>query len=60
MDTIIYIDGYNLFYGCLKHTSFKWLDLHKLFAEQIVPGDVSPKNKIIKPLRTPIPTCKKS
>ena len=36
MDTIIYIDGYNLFYGCLKHTSFKWLDLHKLFAEQIV------------------------
>jgi len=36
MKTIIYVDGYNLFYGCLKHTRYKWLDLHRLFAEQIV------------------------
>jgi len=31
MDTIIYIDGYNLFYGRLRNTSFKWLDPVKLF-----------------------------
>ena len=26
MNTRIYIDGYNLYFGCLKHTPFKWLD----------------------------------
>ncbi len=31
MKTIVYIDGYNLFYGCLKHSNDKWLDLYKLF-----------------------------
>lgn len=31
MRTIVYVDGYNLFYGCLKHTDDKWLDLVKLF-----------------------------
>ena len=36
MKTMIYVDGYNLFYGCLKHTRYKWLDLHKLFVEHIV------------------------
>jgi uncharacterized LabA/DUF88 family protein len=36
MKTIVYVDGYNLFYGCLKHTRDKWLDLHKLFAGQIL------------------------
>lgn len=36
MKTMIYIDGYNLFYGCLKHTGDKWLDLHKLFFCHIV------------------------
>ena len=25
--TIVYIDGYNLYYGLLKGTSYKWLDL---------------------------------
>jgi uncharacterized LabA/DUF88 family protein len=31
MKTIVYIDGYNLFYGCIKHSNDKWLDLFKLF-----------------------------
>ncbi len=31
MKTNVYIDGYNLFYGCLKHSDDKWLDLYKLF-----------------------------
>ena len=29
--TRIYIDGYNLYYGRLKHTEYRWLDLLKLF-----------------------------
>lgn len=29
--TIIYIDGFNLYYGCLKNSPFKWLNLKKLF-----------------------------
>jgi uncharacterized LabA/DUF88 family protein len=30
MKTICYVDGYNLYYGCLKHTPYKWLDLECL------------------------------
>jgi len=29
--TAIYIDGFNLYYGCLKGRPYKWLDLKKLF-----------------------------
>lgn len=36
MKSIIYIDGYNLFYGCLKHSSDKWLDLKVLFFDRIL------------------------
>ncbi len=32
MKTWVYVDGLNLFYGCLKGTPFKWLDLHRLCA----------------------------
>ncbi len=28
--TNVYVDGFNLYYGCLKGTSYKWLDLSKL------------------------------
>ena len=34
--TIVYIDGYNLYYGLLKGTSYKWLDLVK-FAKLLLP-----------------------
>jgi uncharacterized LabA/DUF88 family protein len=30
--TIAYVDGYNLFFGCLKNTPYKWLDIHALLA----------------------------
>ncbi|ERL54304.1 NYN domain-containing protein [Psychrobacter aquaticus] len=36
MKTNVYIDGYNLFYGCLKHSDDKWLDLYHLFANRII------------------------
>ena len=32
MRTQIYVDGLNLYYGCLQRTKFKWLDLVKLFS----------------------------
>jgi len=35
LKTRIYIDGYNLYYGCLKHTPFKWLDLVTLFEKHL-------------------------
>lgn len=36
--TRIYIDGYNFYYGCLRGTSLKWLDLLKLFKEHVLPS----------------------
>jgi len=36
--TIIYIDGFNLYYGAVKGTPWKWLDLAKLF-RMIRPAD---------------------
>lgn len=46
MKTIVYIDGYNLFYGCLKHTQYKWLDLVKLF--RLILNKQNPKTDIVK------------
>ncbi len=34
----VYIDGFNLYYGALKRTPYKWLDLRKL-AETMLPTD---------------------
>ena len=34
---IVYIDGYNLYFGLLKGTPWKWLDLRR-FAEALVAG----------------------
>lgn len=42
MDTYVYIDGFNLFFGAVKNTPHKWLDL-KALCERIFP-----KNKIVK------------
>lgn len=32
MRTNFYVDGFNLYYGAVKRTPYKWLDLSKLFA----------------------------
>ncbi len=47
MRTIVYIDGYNLYYGALKYTQYKWLDLYKLFHERICPT-INPEPQDIK------------
>jgi len=36
--TRIYIDGYNFYYGCLRGTPYKWLDLLPLFERHILPS----------------------
>lgn len=36
--TRIYIDGYNFYYGCLRGTPYKWLDLLALFEKHILPS----------------------
>lgn len=37
--TAVYIDGYNLYYGRLRGTSFKWLDLVQLFQTLLAERD---------------------
>lgn len=36
MKTIVYVDGLNLYYGALRGTAFKWLDLYALFREHVL------------------------
>ncbi len=38
MKVIVYIDGFNLFYGMLKGSPHKWLDLEKFVDGMVVPG----------------------
>ena len=35
--TIVYIDGFNLYYGCLKGTPYKWLN-PLLLCQALLPG----------------------
>jgi len=36
--TTVYIDGFNLYYGALKGTPYKWLDVAKL-SQRLLPND---------------------
>ena len=36
LKTVVYVDGYNLYYGLLRRTAFKWLDLYALFANHVL------------------------
>ena len=42
MRTYIYVDGFNLYYGALRNTPYKWLDLSELFRLLL------PKDQILK------------
>ena len=37
MRTFVYVDGFNLYYGALKGTPWRWLDLPALFAKVLQP-----------------------
>lgn len=41
--TAVYVDGYNLYYGRLRGTAFKWLDLVKLFDDLLSQRDQNEK-----------------
>lgn len=45
--TRIYIDGYNLYYGCLKSTPYKWLDLMTLFEQCILPSSAPAESTLL-------------
>lgn len=36
MRTIVYVDGYNLYYGLLRKSPYKWLDLFSLFQNHVL------------------------
>lgn len=40
MRTYVYVDGYNLYYGCLKGTPYKWLNIHRLCQILLPPNDI--------------------
>ena len=42
MRTRVYVDGYNLYYACLRQSPYKWLSIHELAAR------LMPRNQIDK------------
>jgi hypothetical protein len=40
MRTIVYVDGFNLYYGCLRGTPYRWLDLNALCRALLPKNDV--------------------
>lgn len=42
MNTIVYVDGFNLYYGAVKNTPYKWLDLQALCQMLL------PKHRVLK------------
>ena len=41
MKTNVYIDGFNLYYGLLKRSSFKWLDLQRLYEAVLAKNEIN-------------------
>lgn len=38
--TTVYVDGFNLYYGCLKETPYRWLNLEKLCRAMLPQNDI--------------------
>jgi len=36
--TYVYIDGFNFYYGCIRNSPYRWLDLFK-FAQAMLPEE---------------------
>lgn len=39
MRTYVYVDGFNLYYGALKNSPYKWLDIKDLFKRILRPSN---------------------
>lgn len=55
--TRIYIDGFNLYYGCLRQTPYKWLDLIKLFDQHILPTVLHQPDPAVPPSTMVLDQC---
>lgn len=55
MKANIYVDGFNLYYGALKNTPFRWLDIAKL-CRLMLPRDTISQIKYFTALVNPRPT----
>jgi uncharacterized LabA/DUF88 family protein len=53
--TIVYVDGFNLYYGCLKGTPYRWLNLLS-FSLRLLPAHDILQIKYFTALVTPRPT----
>jgi hypothetical protein len=51
----IYVDGFNLYYGALKNTPYRWLDIAKL-CRIMLPHDTINQIKYFTALVNPRPT----
>lgn len=40
MRTYVYVDAFNLYYGCLRGMPYRWLDLEALFRQLLPRNDV--------------------
>lgn len=58
--TSVYIDAFNLYYGALKQTSCKWLNLAALCQAYPSPITTSPKSSISRPESVRAPTTHNS
>ena len=52
MRTNVYIDGFNLFYGCLKGSPYKWLNIEAL-CRRLLPKDQINRIRYGEPRRRP-------
>jgi uncharacterized LabA/DUF88 family protein len=52
LKTNIYIDGFNLYYGCLRKTSYRWLDL-AAFCQKLLPHNYIHRIRYFTALVTP-------
>ena len=55
--TRIYIDGFNFYYGLLKRTRYKWLDVPSLFERQILPSILYRSNPNQDPVEMVLQEC---
>jgi hypothetical protein len=53
--TFVYVDGFNLYYGCLKGSPYKWLDLCALFGRILPAGYTLQKVKYFTARITALP-----
>lgn len=54
MKANIYVDGFNLYYGCIRNTPYHWLDIAKM-CQLLLPGDQIQSIKYFTAMVTPRP-----